>query len=79
MQMKESFNLHSASNEISKSDSMVQFPNHVLHVAMQSDSWVQQDGYGSPGSIWKAKRLIAVHASFIDEALDTFGALPPKA
>ena len=25
------------------------------------------------------KRLIAGHASFIDEALDTFGALPPKA
>ena len=25
------------------------------------------------------KWLIAMHASFIDEALDTFGALPPKA
>ena len=33
---------------------MVQLPDHVLHVAMQSDSRIQQDGYGSPGSIWKA-------------------------
>ena len=59
---------------------MVQFPDRVLHVAMQSDSWIQQYGYGSPGSIWKAmSHETAVHASFIDEALDTFGALPLKA
>ena len=59
---------------------MVQLPDYVLHVAMQSDSRIQL--YGSPGSIWKAmshEMVDAMHASFIDEALDTFGALPPEA
>ena len=28
---------------------------------------------------FRAKRLTAMHASFIEEAFDTFGALPPKA
>ena len=32
---------------------MVRFNNHVLHVAMQFNSRIQQHGYGGPGSVWK--------------------------
>ena len=31
------------------------------------------------GKRCRMKRLTAMHASFIEEAFDTFGALPPKA
>ena len=48
------FDPHSASCETSESDRMVRFANHVLHVAMHSNSRIQLHRYGSPGSVWKA-------------------------
>ena len=76
------FNPDSTSIESSKSDSMVQFSDHVLHVAMspiRGFSKTAMEVQVPCGKRCRMKRLTAMHASFIEEAFDTFGALPPKA
>ena len=41
---------------------MAWFSNHVLHVAVQSDSRIQQNSYGGPGSISKPISAEIIHS-----------------
>ena len=70
----------SASRKVSESKSMVNFSDHVLQSRCSPSrglSSTAMEVQAPFGKRCRMKRLTAMHASFIEEALDTLGALPP--
>ena len=67
------FHLRPRRDKVSQINGVVCMPFHVQDIAMQRHRRIVQHGDGSPGLIRKAlseKRLTAMHACFISEALE---------